>query len=166
MRRVVIARGIAAFGAVVAATVLVVSAPAALADGPLPPGLSGEFRGTFDTGTGVRAGDFTVVIEADADRFTVSWPPRSAVTFTPARRPNVFRALGPSNPLHGGIVHWVRIEEGALVVYSMQIDTHGGYDIRDYTYVPIAEGLELTLHRIRSGGDPEVSRARLVRYGN
>ncbi len=134
------------------------------AQGALPDGYTGKFRGAV-AAPGNASGDFTVAIESREDGFTVRWAPRIAVDFEPAGRPGVFRDSKASKPMSGDPVYWARLDSGRLIVYSMQLDEHGGYDIGSYVYVPAAGGLELVIRRIKVGGDPVEFSGKLERYG-
>lgn len=136
----------------------------ARAQGALPDGYFGKFRGAV-AAPGNASGDFTVSIESRGDGFTVRWPPRIAVDFEPANRPGVFRDAQTGKPMSGDPVYWARVDSGGLVVYSMQLDEHGGYNIGSYAYVPAADGLDLVIRRIKVGGDPVEFSGKLERYG-
>jgi len=131
----------------------------------LPDALRGKFRGTITGPVGTSGGDFTVVIERTDDGFAVRWPPRQAVTFRAAGRPGVFRTDGNTNPITGETAYWARIDGSTLIVYSMQIDEHGGYDIHNYIYAPAGDAIDLIIRRIRGGAGPVESRGRLEKYG-
>ena len=134
------------------------------AQGALPDGYYGKFRGAV-AAPGNASGKFNVAIESREDGFTVRWSPRIVVDFEPAGRPGVFRDSKASEPMSGDPVYWARVDSGGLVVYSMQLDEHGGYDIGSYAYVPVANGLDLVIRRIRVGGDPLEFSGKLERYG-
>lgn len=137
----------------------------AIADTGLPGAFAGSFRGAVAGPTGVSSGDFTVVIERHEDSFIVRWPPRRAVEFRAAGRPGVFRTDDEANPLTGETAYWARTDGDSLIVYSMQTDEHGGYDIYNYIYAPADDGLDLVIRRIRGGAEPIESRGRLEKYG-
>lgn len=151
---------------VVFAVVALVAIPlVAHADEMPPTSLQGRFRGNLTAQDGTSGGDFSVTIDIREDRFSVRWPPRIAVTFEATDRAGVFRPTDRTNPLTGSASYWARLDGVRLVVYELQIDEHGGYDIRNYAYASSEGGLDLVIHRIRSGAAPGVSRARLVRQG-
>lgn len=137
----------------------------AYANTGLPDALPGSFRGAITGPAGTSSGDFTVVVERTDDGFIVRWPPRQVVEFRAAGRPGVFRTDGAANPLAGKTAYWARIDGNALIVYSMQIDEDGGYDIHNYIYTPAGGGLDLVIRRIRGGAEPIESRGRLEKYG-
>lgn len=153
----------AAIGLVVA-WLFVMPGPAQAATG-LPDAFPGSFRGAIVGPGGASDGDFTVIIERTDDGFAMRWPPRREVAFQMADRPGVFRTGDAPNPIAGDTAYWARIDEGDLIVYSMQIDEHGGYDIHNYTYTPVGGGLDLVIKRIRGGAEPSEYRARLEKYG-
>ncbi len=129
----------------------------------LPSGYYGKFRGAI-AAPGNASGKFNVAIESHEDGFTVRWSPRIVVDFEPAGRPGVFRDNETSEAMSGDPVYWARMDSGGLVVYSMQLDEHGGYEIGSYAYVPTANGLDLVFRRIRVGGDPVEFNGKLERY--
>lgn len=130
----------------------------------LPDGYYGKFRGAV-AAPGNASGEFTVAIESRKDGFMVRWAPRIVVDFEPAGRPGVFRDSEASKPMAGETVYWARVDAGGLVVYSMLLDEHGGYDIGSYAYVRAADGLDLVIRRIKVGGDPVEFSGKLERYG-
>lgn len=131
----------------------------------LPAGFWGSFRGALVGPAGAINGDFTVAIEGAGDGFIVRWPPRRAVEFRPAGREGVFRTSGDAKPLAGGTAYWARFDGTSLIVYSMQVDEHGGYDIHTYIYAPAGSGLDLVIRRIRAGAEPTESKGMLNKYG-
>lgn len=133
----------------------------AYADTGLPDAFPGSFRGTVVGPAGVSSGDFTVVIEQQENGFIVRWPPRRAVEFQPADRPGVYRTDGDANPITGETAYWARIDGDSLIIYSVQIDEHGVYDIHNYIYAPAGNGLDLVIRRIRGGAEPIESKGRL-----
>lgn len=148
-----------------AALVLAWTGAPAFAEGKLPADLQGKFRGQIVGSDGKSSGDFNLVISKSRGGFTVQWPTRTEATFESAGRPGVFRNASKATPLEGDPVYWARVADGALVVYAAQIDKHGGYHIRNYHYVPVADGVEVVLTQIAAGGEPAVSKGRLMRYG-
>jgi hypothetical protein len=136
----------------------------ALAQGALPDGLYGKFRGVV-AAPGNAGDQFTVDIEKRRGGFTVRWSPRIVVEFDSAGRPGVFRGGGSAKPMTGDPVYWARLAEGRLLVYAMQLDEHGGYSIRRFDYTPAGDGLDLVIRRISTGGIPVEWTGRLDRHG-
>lgn len=150
---------------ILAFTVALAAAPAAAwAKGALPDEFQGKFRGAV-AAPGNASGNFTVAIESREDGFTVRWAPRIVVDFKSAGRPGVFRDSKASKPMAGDSVYWARVDSGRLIVYSMQLDEQGGYNIGSYIYTPASSGLELTIRRIKAGGAPVEFIGKLERYG-
>lgn len=150
---------------ILAFVIALAAAPSATwAKGALPDEFYGKFRGAV-AAPGNASGKFTVAIESREDGFTVRWAPRIVVNFEPAGRPGVFRDSKAGKPMSGDPVYWARVDSGELIVYSMQLDEHGGYDIGSYIYAPAADGLELVIRRIKVGGDPAEFSGKLERYG-
>ena len=148
--------------ALVWAALLVAAAPAA-AD-TLPEDFLGKFRGGVTGSVGEVEGDFNMVSGDKRDGFTMAWSPNSSAGFEASDRKNVFHARSRGRLLEGVPAFWARLEDGKLLVYSMQIDSHGGYDIYTFIYTPAADGLDMTVRHLRSGSEPLESRAQLKRY--
>ncbi len=149
--------------ALVLAALLIGSAPAAA--GPLPDEFLGKFRGSVTGGVGGVSGDFDMVSAAKRNGFTMSWPQNSSTGFEAARgRENVLLAPSEGKLIEGAPAFWARLADGKLLVYSMRIDSHGGYDIYTFVYTPVENGLDLLIYHLRSGSEPLESRARLARH--
>lgn len=149
-------------GTLVGAMLLMAAAPAA-AD-PLPAGFLGKFRGTVTRGVGEIEGDFDMVSSAKRDGFSMTWSPDKSAEFQPSKSRNVFNSPGRGRLVDGAPAFWARLEDGKLIVYSMQIEAHGGYDIYTFIYTPAEDGLDMIIRHLRSGSGPMESTARLKRY--
>lgn len=149
----------------IVALVLVGAGAPAFAEGKLSGDLIGKFRGQLVGPDGKASGEFNLVISGSRSGFSVQWPTRVHVTFESAGRPNVFRDAKKARALDGDPVYWARLVAGSLIVYMAEIDKHGGYHIQSYQYIPVADGIEVERTRIAVGGEPELSKGRLVRYG-
>ena len=148
--------------ALVWAALLVAAAPAA-AD-TLPEDFLGKFRGAVTGSVGEVEGDFNMVSSDKRGGFTMAWSPNSSAGFEASDRKNVFHARSRGRLLEGVPAFWARLEDGKLLVYSMQIGSHGGYDIYTFIYTPAADGLDMTVRHLRSGSEPLESRGQLKRY--
>lgn len=149
--------------ALVLAALLIGPAPAAA--GPLPDAFLGKFRGSVTGAAGEISGDFDMVSAAKRNGFTMSWPSNSSTGFKAAKdRENVFLAPSEGKLIEGAPAFWARLEDGKLLVYSMRIDSHGGYSIYTFVYTPVEDGLNLLIYHLRSGSEPLESRARLERH--
>lgn len=138
--------------------------PAAAA-GSLPDEFLGKFRGSVTGSAGEVSGDFDMVSAAKRNGFTMSWPPNGSTGFKAAKdRKNVFLAPSEGKLIEGAPAFWARLEDGKLLVYSMRIDSHGGYSIYTFVYTPVEGGLDLLIYHLRSGSEPMESRARLERH--
>jgi hypothetical protein len=166
--RQAIERGIAGHrvAAIAGAAVLLLSAlfSAPAAAQSLPAEFLGKFRGSI-TGTAAEEGDFDMVASNVRGGFAMTWSPGGKANFEASDRKNVFHAEDAGRPFEGEPTYWARLEEGTLYVYSMHIDTHGGYDIYTYMYKPADNGLDLTIRQLRSGAETMESVARLERHG-
>lgn len=148
-------------GAVLVLLLMVVSAAHAEM---LPEAFLGKFRGTVTGEVGAVEGDFNLVSQAGRSSFMMTWPPNRSASFETSDNPEVFHAPLRGRLIEGTPTIWARIEGGRLIVYSMQIDQHGGYDLYSYIYEPANDGLELTVRHLRSGSRPLESKGRLKRY--
>lgn len=150
--------------ALVLAALLIGSTPAAA--GPLPDAFLGKFRGSVTGGAGEISGDFDMMSAAKSNGFIMSWPKNGGTGFEATKdRENVFHAPPKGKLIEGGPAFWARLADGKLLVYSMRIDSQGGYDIYTFVYTPVENGLDLLIYHLRSGSEPLESRARLVRHG-
>jgi hypothetical protein len=130
----------------------------------LPKEFLGKFRGSVTGGVGEVKGDFVMVSKTKRDGFTMTWPPNNSAGFEAADQKNVFQAPSRGKLIEGAPAFWARLEDGELLVYSMRIDPHGGYDIYTFIYTPVEAGLDLTVRHLRSGSKMLESKARLKRY--
>ena len=148
--------------ALVWAVLLTIATPAAA--GALPEEFLGKFRGSVTGSVGEVEGDFNMVSEAKRKGFTIVWSPNSSAGFETSDQENVFHARSSGKLIEGAPAFWSRLEDGRLLVYSMRIDSHGGYDIYTFIYAPTADGLDMIVRHLRSGSEPLESMARLKRY--
>lgn len=133
--------------------------------GVLPEDFLGEFRGAVTGDVAGVEGDFNLVSQEGRNSFLMTWPPNRSAGFEATDNPNVFHAALRGRLIEGTPTFWARLEGGKLIVYSMQIDEHGGYDLYSYIYQPADDGLDLTVRHLRSGSAPMESKGRLKRYG-
>jgi hypothetical protein len=142
---------------------LALTAAPARADA-LPKEFLGNFRGAITGSVGEIEGDFVMVSKARSDGFTMTWPPGASAAFEQTDKKNVFHTPPGGKLLEGAPAFWARLNDDELLVYSMRIDTHGGYDIYTLIYTPVDEGLDMTVRHLRSGSKMLESKARLKRY--
>lgn len=124
----------------------------------------GKFRGTVSGSVGELDGDFNLVSQEGRGGFLMTWPPSRNADFEPTDNPKVFHAAMRGRMMDGASALWARLDDGKLIVYSMEINEHGGYDIYSYMYEPADDGLDLTVRHLRSGSTPMESKGRLKRY--
>lgn len=158
-----IGRGLAALAGATLLAMALVASPAA-ARGPVPVELQGKFRGTVTGAVGEVSGEFTMVLQGERRGFTLGWPGRDAISFQRAAGSETFQASAEGRILDGSPAYWARLEDGALIVYAMQVGPHGGYDIYTYIYKPAQDGVDLVIRHLRSGSAPLESKAGLKRY--
>ena len=155
------------YSALVGATLVAfaLAAPAAAARGPIPEELQGEFRGPVTGAIGELSGEFTMVLQGERRGFTMAWPGRDSISFQRPKDSEMFRAVAEGRVLDGDPAYWARLEDGSLIVYSLRIGPHGGYDIYTYIYTPVEDGVDLVVRHLRRGSGSLESKARLKRYG-
>jgi len=144
---------------------LAMAGSTAFAQGTLPDGFIGKFRGTLSDGSGRVDGEFTVVIRRTSSGFEISWPPRTTAQMTSLGQAGMFKASGGSRLLDGDPIYWARLEGANLIVYSAQIGEHGGYRIDSFIYAPSQDGLDLVVRQIAVGAEPRILNGKLTRYG-
>jgi len=142
---------------------LALSAAQAHADA-LPKEFLGKFRGSLSGSVGEIEGDFNMVSAAKRNGFTMTWRPSGLATFQTTNKKNVFHSRVDGKLMEGAPAFWARLSDGELLVYSMRIDPHGGYDIYTFIYTPVEEGLDVTVRHLRRGSGMLESKARLKRH--
>jgi hypothetical protein len=130
----------------------------------LPEEFLGKFQGAITGDVGDLEGNFNLVSQAGRSGFLMSWPPNRSAAFEVSDKPGIFHADFHGRLIEGTPAFWARLEGRKLIVYSMQIDEHGGYDLYSYIYEPVDGGLDLTVRQLRSGSTPLESKGRLKRY--
>ena len=126
---------------------------------------------TADGGTIPR--DMNVVIKAtDASHFNVSWTSTTyradgttkdksySINFSQRGKSDVYEAAMKRDlfgndiqldPMKGEPYVWGRIIDDTLTVYSLTVDTEGGYDLQQFDRKLAEGGLELTFQNIHNG---------------
>jgi len=156
----------------------------------------GTWRGievSAPTGLEFQAGDLDVAIEPYERGFHMRWTtldragaeagfiaqPAEA-SFSETERPGVyeydpgggslltslFAAPATGNPLEGETLLWARLEETALVVYSLSIDPDGGFDLNRYARTLSDGGMVVNYQRRIEGREPVSIEGRLERAGD
>ena len=129
------------------------------------------------------AEDLGVAIAPERDGFKMAWTPpggeRVEASFAPSDRPGVF-LVRPStnpllslfvspetgNPLKGERLLWSRLEGDALVVYSLELDEEGDFDLRRYAWTLEGGGrMGLDFSRLSEGLTETALTGRLERVG-
>ncbi len=126
--------------------------------------------------------DLDVLIEPEGDGFVVSWttvqrqrgdpdnptPERksSALEFVPTDRPNVWRAIGSSDPLLDERYAWARLQGQTLTVHTLTIAEDGGYEMQVYKRVLSPLGMNLEFVAFQNGEERRTAKGRLVKVGN
>lgn len=116
--------------------------------------------------------DMSVVVTETDDGFKVKWTSVTyrtngrvseksySVDFVPSGRGNVYSAAQRKNvfghevqldPMKGEPYVWSRIDGETLTVYSLFVDTDGGYSLQQYDRTLADGGLNLRFQNIRDG---------------
>ncbi|WP_299653051.1 hypothetical protein [uncultured Tateyamaria sp.] len=116
--------------------------------------------------------DMSVMISENKQGFTVKWTSITykesgkvseksySVDFVPSGRGNVYAAAQKKNvfghevqldPMKGEPYVWSRIDGDTLTVYSLFVDTDGGYSLQQYDRTLSDGGLDLRFQNIRDG---------------
>jgi len=136
----------------------------------------GEYKGSAEviSADGTKAmRDMNVMIKTKNKReFTVDWTSTTyrpdgrtksksySINFESTSRPGVFAAamrqdlFGNAvqlNPMKGEPYVWGRVKGDTLTIYSLYIDSEGGYDLQQFDRTLADGGLELAFHSIHNG---------------
>ncbi|MEX0309466.1 MAG: hypothetical protein AB3N17_04390 [Tateyamaria sp.] len=116
--------------------------------------------------------DMSVVISETKDGFQVKWTSVTyrttgkvseksySIDFVPSGRGNVYAAAQRKNvfghevqldPMKGEPYVWSRIDGETMTVYSLFVDTDGGYSLQQYDRTLADGGLQLRFQNIRDG---------------
>ncbi|MEO8558980.1 MAG: hypothetical protein ABI439_07950 [Rhodospirillales bacterium] len=152
----------------------------------------GAFAGSYQ-GSGVADGrdsvyftitardlDVSIKVEGGGN-FTVSWttviqnggpsarPQRKTESVSLAvvdpKRPNVFRAVTPGDPMAGQPYYWARIAGQTLTVYALTVAPSGVYDLTSWSRTLTPAGMDLVFRRQRDGEALRVVKGKLGKIG-
>ena len=128
---------------------------------------------------GVTERDFDVVIHPEANGFSVAWTtvlhaggdpahPRirrrsDKLALVPSARAGVWRAADTADPLGGTPYAWARIEGNSLIVYVLQIDQDGRYEVQRYDRTLTGGSMELTFTDTRDGERARTVKGKLIK---
>ncbi len=128
------------------------------------------------------ARDMDVEVRPSGDGFTVLWttvlrqrgnpndptPERRSteLRFEPTDKPNVWRAVGSTDPLVDERFAWARIAKQTLTVHLMVIRDDGGYDLQVYDRTLKPTGMDLEFTAFRDGTARRTAKGRLVKVAN
>lgn len=150
---------------------LAVGAPARADIAPFVGQYSGSAEVAQADGTKIPR-DMSVKISETKDGFTVTWTSVTyrasgklseksySIDFVPSGRGEVYAAAQKKNvfghevqldPMKGEPYVWARIVAQTLTVYSLFVDTNGGYSLQQYDRTLSEGGLELRFQNIRDG---------------
>jgi len=79
---------------------------------------------------------------------------------------SLFAAPATGNPLEGETLLWARLEETALIVYSLSINPDGGFDLNRYARTLSDDGMVASYQRRIEGREPVSIEGRLERAGD
>ena len=128
---------------------------------------------------GVTERDFDVVIHPEGSGFSIAWTtilhaggdpahPRirrrsEKLTFVPSGTGGLWRDTGAADPLGGAPYAWARIEGNSLIVYVLQIDQDGHYEVQRYDRSLTGGGIELTFTDTRDGDRARTVKGKLIK---
>jgi hypothetical protein len=119
--------------------------------------------------------DLDTTIEAAGDGgFTVKWTTvirdveggrtiQNAITFAPAGKPNVFKAVDAGDPIAKGNYAWARIDGRTLVVNVFEVGDEGQGRWQVYERRLTGDGMELTYRRLDHSGALRIVSGKLKR---
>jgi hypothetical protein len=79
------------------------------------------------------------------------------------KKPTIFRAATPGDPMAGQPYYWARITGQTLIVYALSVAPNGGYDLSSWSRTLTPAGMELVFRRQRDGETPRVVKGRLAK---
>jgi hypothetical protein len=128
------------------------------------------------------ARDMDVEVRPSSNGFTVLWTTvlrqrgdpndptaerrSTELRFEPTNKPNVWRAVGSTDPLVDERFAWARIIKQTLTVHSMVIRNDGGYDLQVYDRTLKSTGMDLEFTAFRDGAARRTAKGRLVKVAN
>ncbi len=128
---------------------------------------------------GVTERDFDVVIHPEGSGFSVAWTtvlhtggdpahPKikrrtDKLAFVPSGGASVWRATDTADPLGGAPYAWARIEGTSLIVYVLQIDQDGRYEVQRYDRTLAGGSMELTFTDTRDGERARTVKGKLIK---
>jgi hypothetical protein len=128
-----------------------------------------------DGAPAVEPSAFDLDIEGDDEEIAVTWAPvapdgareGATVRFEEAGRPGVFAAEDLAMPVDGEAMAWLRIFDGALTLYWMEVQADGGFAIesRRLTPAPDGGGLDGEVVLVVDGHPLATTRVRLAKGG-
>lgn len=86
--------------------------------------------------------------------------------FEPTNKPNVWRAVGASDPMTDDPYAWAHISGQTLTINTMVIRDDGGYDMQVYERTLKATGMDLQFTAFRDGEERRTAKGRLVKVAN
>ncbi|MDF1736138.1 MAG: hypothetical protein P1U37_12685 [Minwuia sp.] len=92
---------------------------------------------------------------------------QAAVAFIPdPTRSNVWREDRTVDPMSGEAVHWARISDQTLTVYSLGVREDGKADLQVYDRTLSALGMKLKFTRLIDGEEVRSASGQLVKHAN
>lgn len=137
-----------------------------------------ENRDSIYFGTTVR--DLDVTIQPRNGGFSIEWTtiirrggdPKNPkvrkksqmMTFVPAGRKGVYKAINNGDPLSGQSYSWAYIEKTSLIIHIMSIDETGAYEMQSYTRTLEPTGMAFLFERIRNDEPVRTVKGKLVKF--
>ena len=83
--------------------------------------------------------------------------------FLPTTEPGVFVAAENGDPLVGDLMSWARVENGALIVYRLEVDRAGIPEMHIYRRTWTPKGMELNFTALKDGKPARNVRGRYIK---
>lgn len=130
-------------------------------------------RDTLDFARTMRELD-TIIEPAGEGGFTVKWTTvirdveggrkiDNVMSFAPAGKPNVFKAVGAGDPIAKGQYAWARIDGRTLTVNVLEVGEEGQGRWQVYERRLTGDGMELTFRRLDPTGALRIVSGKLKR---
>jgi len=86
-------------------------------------------------------------------------------TYVPAKGANTWHSAQKGNVYNGDTVSWATLKGQEIVVYSMVLNTKGGYDMHIYKRTLTGLGMKLEFKAMRDGSLRRTAKGTLIRTG-
>ncbi len=118
--------------------------------------------------------ELDTIIEPAGEGFTVKWTTiirdleggrkiDNTMTFAPAGKPNVFKAVDAGDPVSKGHYAWARIDGRTLTINVLEVGEEGQGRWQVYERRLTGDGIELTFRRLDGAGALRIVSGKLKR---